>query len=159
MRWISCGALALSALLALIAAHCPADDPVVGPLVTSASVVKIKAKVCRTAPGKDEIVLTFDVDKPWHIYANPVGNESLESAQTTVKILSKDAAKVCVDYPAGKEREIQGTKWRSYEGTFEIRATVCRDAKATCPLEIEVRVQAVDDDSCLLPETIRVPLP
>jgi hypothetical protein len=157
MRWISCSAIALTALIAALggAQRNHAQEPV----VKSGSVVKIKARLEHTGPGKDVIVLRFDVEKGWHLYANPVGNEDFAPAETRVRILSKDTAKVRVDYPAGTEREIAGDKWRIYEGTFEIRATVDRDANATAPLEAEVRLQAVDHNSCLLPEVIRVPLP
>jgi DsbC/DsbD-like thiol-disulfide interchange protein len=157
MRWISCSAIALTALIAALgsAGGSRAQEPV----VKSGSVVKIKARLEHTGPGKDVIVLRFDVEKGWHLYANPVGNEDLAPAETKVRILSKEAAKVQVAYPAGTECEIAGTKWRIYQGTFEIRATVEREAGAAGPLEAEVRLQAVDGNSCLLPELVRVPLP
>jgi hypothetical protein len=133
-----------------------ADEPQ-APL-TSRSVVQVKARLEHAGPGKDVIVVCFDVQKGWHIYANPAGAEELEAARTTIEVVTKNAAKVHVDYPAGKEQNALGLKWKSYEGCFEIRATVERDAKAGCPLEIDVRFQAVDDRSCLLADTVRIPL-
>ena len=124
----------------------------------SGSVVKVTAKLEHSAPGKDVVVVKFDVQKSWHIYANPVGNEDFASSQTSIKILAKVAPKVSVDYPAGREYVLMGEKLRIYEGSFEIRATVEREAGATGPMEAVVRISACDDKSCLLPDVIKIPL-
>jgi cytochrome c biogenesis DsbD-like protein len=151
--------LAILTLLATSFAAALPDEPgePQEPL-TSRSVVTVKARIENTAPGKDVIVLGFDVRKGWHIYANPVGNDDLESGRTTIKVVSTTPAKVQVDYPAGKDRETEGAKWKIYEGIFEIRATVEREAKQRGGLEVEVRFLAVDDRSCLAADVIRIPL-
>jgi uncharacterized protein len=128
------------------------------PGTKSGSVVKVTAKLEHAAPGKDVVVVKFDVQKPWHIYANPVGNEDFASSQTSIKVLAKVPPKVSVDYPAGKEYVLMGEKLKIYEGSFEIRATVEREAGATGPMEAVVRISACDDKSCLLPDVIKIPL-
>ena len=149
--------LAILTLLATSFATALPDEPQ-EPL-TSRSVVAVKARIEHTAPGKDVIVVCFNVQKGWHIYANPAGAEDLEAARTTIEVVTKNAVKVQVDYPPGKDRDFAGLKLKIYEGTFEIRATVERDAKAGCPLDIDVRFQAVDDRSCLMPDVKRITLP
>ena len=103
------------------------------------------AKVEHSAPGKDIVVFKFDVQKPWHIYANPVGNEDFESNKTSIKVVAKVPPKVSIDYPAGKEYVLMGEKLKIYEGSFDIRATVEREAGATGAMEAVVRISACDD--------------
>jgi DsbC/DsbD-like thiol-disulfide interchange protein len=148
--------VAVSFILAMSLTTAMSDEPE-APL-TSRCVVTIKTRLERSAPGKEIVIVRFEVRDGWHIYANPPGADDFVPAQTTVKILSKDAAKVHIDYPAGKDREVDGIRWKSYEGTVEIRATVERDADAKCPLEAEIRFQASDEKSCLMPDTVRIPL-
>src|SRR5438876_602600 len=38
--------------------------------------------------GKQVVTLTLTINKGWHIYANPVGNEDLAPAATLVKLVS-----------------------------------------------------------------------
>jgi uncharacterized protein len=125
----------------------------------SSSVVKVTAKLEHGTAGKDVVVVKFDVQKPWHIYANPVGNEEFASNATLIKVLAKVPPKVHVDYPAGKDYAHMGEKFKIYDGSFEIRATVEREAGATGPMEAVVRISACDENSCLLPDVIKISLP
>jgi hypothetical protein len=127
--------------------------------IRSGSVVKITPSLDRSTPGKDVIVLRFEVQKGWHIYANPVGDESSVGSETSIKVSTNDAAKIHVDYPPGEDREVAGSKWKIYEGIVEIRATVERDAKSMTPLDVVVRFRAVDDARRLLPDVKRFTLP
>jgi Disulphide bond corrector protein DsbC len=156
MRWISVGAIAAIVLLVAVAGlrHVSAQDE-----TRSGSVVNVKARVEHTGPGKDVVVVDFDVRNTYHLYANPVGDQDFESQMTRIQVMTKGAAKVDVDYPPGKERDFAGLKLKIYEGTFQIRATVERDVKCAAPLEVNVRFQAVDDKSCLLPDVKRFTLP
>lgn len=132
------------------------------PGAKSGNVVKVTAKLEHPAPGKDVVVVHFEVQKPWHIYANPIGNEGLAGSETSIKVLAKGAKanpKQSVDYPAGKDYVLLGEKLKIYEGSFDIRTTVEREAGATGALEAVVRISACDDKSCLLPDVIRIPLP
>src|SRR5258708_39690200 len=71
----------------------------------SDSVVKATAVAGKPdADGKQTVTLTLAIDKGWHLYANPVGQEDLASVQTTVKVKAKSAVdNVNVDYPASKK--------------------------------------------------------
>src|SRR5262249_58458145 len=51
---------------------------------------KVTAKASKPdADGKQVVTVTLAFNKPWYAYANPVGNETLEEAQTSIKITSK----------------------------------------------------------------------
>src|SRR5262249_60867685 len=57
---------------------------------TSEAVVKVTAKSDKpSVDGKQLVTITLNIDKDWHTYANPVGLEDLESAQTVVEITGK----------------------------------------------------------------------
>src|SRR5438105_4967941 len=52
------------------------------------------------ADGKLVITLKLDINKGWHIYGNPVGNDDLVDAQTVVSVGGKiKPAAVKIDYP------------------------------------------------------------
>ena len=125
----------------------------------SDGVVKAKAKL-ENVGGKSIVVISLDIQKGWHLYANPVGNEDLASSQTTVTIPAKAAKLVKVDYPLGKvvNDKVLGT-YGVYEGSVEIRATVERAAGASGPLELTVKVQACDEKNCLPPGSIKISVP
>ena len=36
--------------------------------------------------GKRALTVSLKIDRPWHIYANPVDNDDLEGARTTVDV-------------------------------------------------------------------------
>src|SRR5438876_3852468 len=66
---------------------------------------KVKLTASATKPdaaGKQIVTVTFVIDKGWHIYANPVGNELLAEARTVVDIKAAGKPVVTVKYPAGK---------------------------------------------------------
>jgi len=81
-----------------------AVSPVLGGAKTSADMVKVEAKGGKIgADGAQEVTLTINIEEGWHLYANPVGNNDLTSAQTTVKITGQSKPKdVKVTYPNGK---------------------------------------------------------
>lgn len=125
---------------------------------SSADVVKIDAKADKPdADGKQNVTISIAIDNKWHLYANPVGNDMLKSAQTTLKAGGKTEI-VKVDYPAGKtiKDEVVGD-YKTYEGTIVIKAVVRRGAGG--PLDLSVRLQACDEKSCHLPATIKLELP
>src|SRR5262245_3885259 len=54
--------------------------------------------------GKQTITLTAVINKDWHIYANPVGNDDLEAAATIIKVVAKaKPQEIRVNYPAGTQ--------------------------------------------------------
>jgi DsbC/DsbD-like thiol-disulfide interchange protein len=128
---------------------------------TSADVVKATATADKPdADGKQNVTITLTIDKSWHLYANPVELKDLVDTQTTVSISAAEKlAKVNIAYPPGKlhEDQIVGN-FRIYENTVTIKATVVRAKGDTSPLNVEVKVQACNDNTCLLPGTIKVPV-
>src|SRR5436190_23307374 len=69
----------------------------------SDSVVKATAKASKPDDeGNQTVTITLDITDPsYHLYANPVGNDSLKSTQTTVRFTSKLAGDAKVEYPKG----------------------------------------------------------
>ncbi|HVK14132.1 MAG TPA: DUF255 domain-containing protein, partial [Gemmataceae bacterium] len=112
--------------------------------------------------GRRTITLTVKVQKPWHIYANPVQNDDLEGAASVVNVRAKvpDGDKkiaATVKYPAGKEvKGPDGKPYRVYEDEAVITATI--DGKDVDGLEVRLTAMACDSDRCLDKTTIRVPV-
>jgi DsbC/DsbD-like thiol-disulfide interchange protein len=127
----------------------------------SDSVVKVEAKADKPdADGKQTITITLDIEKGWHVYANPVENEDLANAQTVARVASKGKLdNVKIEYPAGKLQVDNGDKFKIFEGKVAIKAQVKRAPNDTSPLEISVTVQACNDKTCLQPVTIKKELP
>src|SRR5436305_182344 len=68
-----------------------------------------------TSAGQQEITITVDVAKKWHIYANPVDNEDLAAAATIVKVAAQGKVNADIKYPKGTEhKDIIGT-YKVYE--------------------------------------------
>src|SRR5438445_8440479 len=94
------------------------------------------------AGGKQTLTLTAVINKGWHIYANPVGNDDLAANATVIRIVGKaKPQEVNVNYPAGKEvnDKIIG-KYRVYEEKVQTPIAVQRAAGDTGPLEVSVRI-------------------
>jgi DsbC/DsbD-like thiol-disulfide interchange protein len=126
----------------------------------SDSVVKVTAKGDKAdADGKQTVTITVQIDKGWHIYANPVGDDMLKPVQTVVTISGKEKPQdVKVEYPAGKTVKDADLKieYKTYEDKVEIKAQVQRAKGDSGPLEVSVKVQACTDKTCLLPATVKV---
>ena len=128
----------------------------------SDSVVKVEAKADKPdADGKQTITITLDIEKPWHVYANPVENEDLAvNAQTVVNITSKNKLEsVKVTYPVGKLYKDEVAQFKIYEGKVTIKAQVKRARGDNGPLEVTVKLQACNDKSCLFPAKIKKDVP
>jgi hypothetical protein len=126
-------------------------------LKKSDTVVKAEAKADKIADdGKQLVTITLTIDKGWHLYANPVGNEDLSENQVVVSLKSKNKLKdVTIDYPEGTLHKDKAVgDYKIYEGTVKIKATVQRAKGDTEPLDVTVKVQACDKFKCLLPGTI-----
>ena len=149
------GVVALAALLLCDSATVLAQSR------KSDGVVKVDAKAEQPdADGKQTVTITLDIEKSWHLYANPVENEDLANAQTVVKVASKGKLEnVKVEYPAGKLQQSGGEKYKIYEGTIAIKAQVKRTKGDNSPLEISITLQACNDKTCLQPVTIKKELP
>ncbi len=154
------GALVLALLAILV---CDAG-PALAQAKKSDAVVKVEAKADdkADADGKQTITITLDIDKPWHIYANPVENEDLANVQTVVSIAAKGKLEdVKISYPAGKQNANQNgeEKYRIYEGKVSIKAQIKRARGDNGPLEVTIKLQACNDKTCLFPATIKKEVP
>ncbi len=131
----------------------------------SDSVVKVTADPEKAeANGKQVVSIKVEINKGWHIYANPVGFPDLAPNATTVKIKGAGNPKVIqIDYPKGKvaKDSIDGMEfeYKIYEGTITIKATVQRAINDPNPLEIAVTLNACKEKTCLMPGTAKVTVP
>ena len=144
---------ALFAALTLVAGRTFAAPP------TSDGVVKATAVAAKPGTdGKQVVTLTLAIDKGWHLYANPVGVEDLAAVQTTVSVKAKGALDgVKIDYPAGKKvKDSVIGEYRVYEDKATITVSVNRAQGDDSPLELTVKIQACNDDTCRLPAEVKV---
>ena len=146
------------ALMAILVANA---GPVFAQAKKSEAVVKATAAADKPdADGKQTVTITLDIEKPWHLYANPVGNEDLASAQTVVTVGSKVKPEdVKIEYPPGKLHKDKDGEYKIYEGKVAIKAHVKRAKGDSGPLEVNIKLQACDDRSCLFPSTVKVVVP
>lgn len=119
----------------------------------SADVVKAELKLGdKTAKDEQTFTLTLTVAPGWHIYANPIGDDSLLESQTEIALGNRTLK---VTYPKGKEvTDSTGAKYGIYEGTITIKGT----SPATKVEEIELRVKiiACQEGKCLLKSVLKV---
>src|SRR5262249_55305303 len=105
----------------------------------SEKVVKISATADKPdESGKQTVSITIEIEQPWHIYANPVGND----IGVATKVTFKDAADATIIYPPGKLKKDKEGDYRIYEDKVVIKAQVKRGQGKTGPLEYSVKVQA-----------------
>ena len=156
-RTITRGVVGLLALALLVTLVCQ-TGPVLAQAKKSDSVVKASATADKPgADGKQTITITLDIERPWHLYANPVENEDLTSVQTVVSLSAKQKLEnVKIEYPDGKLHAEKEEKYKIYEGKITIKATVKRAAGDDSPVEASIKVQACSDKTCLFPATIKV---
>jgi DsbC/DsbD-like thiol-disulfide interchange protein len=128
----------------------------------SASKVKVSVKASQPVSGQQNITLTLSIHKGWHIYANPVKNRGLLTAQTTVKVAAQgQLLETRIAYPSGKlhvEKDAPEIKYMGYENSVDIPLQVQRSANDG-PLAISVRFMACDDKHCLPAATKTVMIP
>jgi DsbC/DsbD-like thiol-disulfide interchange protein len=126
---------------------------------SSADKVKIETSVGKiAADGTQEVTFTLNVEDGWHLYANPVNNEDLTSAQTTITITGKAKPKdVTIDYPKGKVIEDKTLgNYSTYEGKIVIKAKVTRAKDDTGALDVTIKLQACDEKLCLPPSKVKL---
>jgi hypothetical protein len=152
--------LALGLAGCLLLAACAADAA--AQAKKSDSVVKATAKTDKPGPdGQQTVTLTLDVSKPWHLYANPVGNKDLADNETTVTVSGKTKLEgVKVEYPPGKVwKDTVVGDYKVYEDTVTIKVHVRRAKNDTGPLDLSIKLQACNKSTCLLPATIKLTVP
>jgi hypothetical protein len=103
------------------------------------------------------VAVTLDIEKGFHAYANPAGDDSL--LPTTVSVSGDPKPEdVKVTYPAGKERkdDVLDQTIRVYEGKVTIDVSFHRPTRNTDPLEVTVKYQVCNEMQCLPPKTVKV---
>ena len=134
-----------------------------GPEAKYVKLVKPKAvDVSEQAPG--EGVVSFKVDKGYHVQANPASKPNLIA--TTLTLTTHPQFDVAVPvYPVGKPWRLPGAEEEvaTYEGLVEIRFPIKAIAGAAKPgnttIEGKLRYQACDAKTCYFPMTIPVSIP
>ena len=127
----------------------------------SDSKVKITAKANKpNADGKQTVTITLEIEKGWHTYANPPGPADFAGIPTKVTISAeKEPKKVTITYPKGTlVKDAKQGDYRVYEGKVTIKATVQRAKGDTSDLKVKVKIQACNENSCLFPATVTVPV-
>src|SRR5260370_17545998 len=101
--------------------------------------------------------MTLDIERKWHLYANPVKNEDMVSAQTVVKLAAGAKLEdVKITYPPGKQKKDSAGTYDIYEGKVEIKATIRRAKADNSPLDASIQVSACDEAKFLLPPPINI---
>src|SRR5207237_88120 len=80
------------------------------------------------ADGTQEFTVTLTIDKPWHVYANPVGNDALKASETKVEVfVGGKAVEAAVVFPKGDTaKDAVAGEYRIYEGTATITGKLTR---------------------------------
>ncbi len=130
--------------------------------VNSDAMVKVNASATKPdADGNQVLTLNLDVAKPWHLYANPVGNDDLADSQVVVTVKAKEKPEsVKIEYPEGQVvKDPTVGDYRIWEGKVTIKAQVRRAKGDTSPLEVSIRVQTCTEKKCLPRSTVQVTVP
>ena len=133
----------------------PKGEPVPKKPKESADVVMPKLALAAPKDGKRTFTLTLTVEKPWHLYANPVGLDSLIESQTEVSVyVGGKKVESKVEYPKGKaDNDATLGKYFVYEGAVTLTGTF-----PATDGEVEVRVQlsACKEGLCLPPSVLKL---
>lgn len=122
---------------------------------TTDKVVTVTAKAEKpAADGTQKVNVTVKIEKGYHIYANPIGNDDLDNNKSVLTVSGADL--VSVDYPKGKTivDKVLGD-YNTYEKEITITAKIKRKAGATGNVEANLKCQACTDKSCLPAITIK----
>jgi uncharacterized protein len=125
----------------------------------SDAVVRIKTDAGKpNADGTTTVHVSLTIDKGWHIYANPPGQEDLADTATTITV-GGGAKAEAVDYPPGKLVKDKAIgDYKVYEDTVTITARVRRPASGG-PIDLAVKIQACNDTKCLVPAIVKLAVP
>ena len=132
-----------------------------GGLKKSDTVVKATATATSLdADGKQTVSVALDIEKGWHVYANPLPKD-FSGVPTTIIVTAKTKLEeVKIDYPAGKVMQFpNGDEYKAYEDKLTIPVAVRRAKGDTSPLQVTVKFQACTDKKCLLPATVQLTVP
>jgi DsbC/DsbD-like thiol-disulfide interchange protein len=132
--------------------------PLAGAVKDSSSVVKATAKATKPDDsGKQTLTVNLEIEKPYHIYANPVELDDLADVQTVMTVKAKRKPRsVKVTYPEGETQRTGALVYKVYEGKVTLKAEIQRAKGDTSPLEVKISVQACTKSRCLLPGEVKL---
>lgn len=109
----------------------------------------------------DEIIVTLDIDRGFHINANPASFDYL--IPTRLALVGLDPVSVAYPPPVRFQPKFADTSIDVYEGKVAIRAllpkTAVEDTRRVVPLRAILTVQACDAATCLPPADLTIVLP
>jgi len=124
---------------------------------SSADVVKVSLSPGNLADGLETYEVTIYVAKGWHVYANPVGNDTLALSATVVEIRA-DGKKLSFHqpaYPKGVKKKSESGDYNVYEGSVSIPVVLSHDEiKGAKAMTAKVKLTACNDKVCLKPATV-----
>jgi uncharacterized protein YyaL (SSP411 family) len=112
--------------------------------------------------GKLTLSMRLSIEKDWHINSHTPYQDYLIPTSVTVAGTAPLTV-ATISYPAGRDLEVAGEILSVYEGTLELAVPISL-AKAAkrgrIELRVDLRFQACDGTSCLVPDeiTTRVPV-
>ncbi|GIW81266.1 MAG: hypothetical protein KatS3mg105_3073 [Gemmatales bacterium] len=143
--------------LAVVALASPVTQ---GAAKRSDAVVKATVKAGKIDNlGNQTVIVRLDIEKKWHVYANPVPAD-FPGIPTTITLAGTKESSVKVEYPRGKlvTDKFVGD-YRVYEGQTEIPVTIRRQRGDKTPVVLQVKFQACSDRQCLLPVVVKLEVP
>jgi thioredoxin:protein disulfide reductase len=112
--------------------------------------------------GSAQIAIQIKIAQPWHINANPASEEFLVPTEVALQLPTGVTLRGIV-YPPGVEKKLEfaDAPLRLYEGVAYVGAVM--DVADDVPLgastiQATVTYQACDNEKCLLPQTLDVPV-
>ncbi|QEL20382.1 DUF255 domain-containing protein [Limnoglobus roseus] len=138
----------------------PKDAPPAAPAKApreARDVVKAELKAGEVADGSQPFTVTLTIAAPWHVYANPVENDSLKESVTTVEVYVGDKkVEAAIEFPKGTAvKDAVTGDYKVYDGTVTITGKLPRK-KDDGVLEVRVRVLACKERLCLLPSVMKL---
>jgi len=121
-------------------------------------IVASPAVVQRRADGTMWTTLVFTIDEPYHINAHDAGADDV--IPLTITAPADTRVTIDVDYPAGTPLDgpIPDVTLLVHDTRLMVPMTITAPPGHAGELVLSVRYQVCDDQRCLLPESVEVPL-
>ncbi len=141
------------------ASHAQFTQPFAGDPVTATGFVSLS-----NVPqgGSAQLALEIKIAEPWHVNANPASEEFLVPTEVAFELPTGVTLRGIV-YPQGVERKLEFAEapLRLYDGTVYVGAVI--DFAGDVPvgastITATITYQACDNEKCLLPQTLEVPI-
>jgi thiol:disulfide interchange protein DsbD len=113
--------------------------------------------------GTAQLAIELKIAEPWHVNANPASEDFLVPTEVAFELPAGITVRGTV-YPPGIEKKLEFAEGplRLYEGVVIVGAVidVATDmALGLSTIQATVTYQACDNEKCLLPQTLVVPVP